>query len=472
MRRLQVVLILLFAALTLSAPALGENSRIKVSVGEFKTLTTQDDVTRVAVANPDITDYIIISKREILLNGKKIGGTSLNVWMAGAQESIQVEVIDHRAEKLSGIIDNPRVEIMFEGEDIILNGAVRTSNERGKAGDAAKAFLGGRGSVKNLIQIDGFASLQQKMSEITENLDVKVTYTDRGVILSGKAKSPAEKADIERVIRAYLPDPNQDVTNVIEVWRKPRQVRMKVRVMEITETLNKSLGIDWGGFTLTAATVQTSNATFHNQYVASGSFTQGVGPRFIPNLRRGQAFTKLDPIMARVNALIEEGTIKILAEPEVISLVGGVSEVLIGGEVPIPVSGANNAVTIEWKEYGVKMKLEPEVDDEERISSNVFTEVSTLDFSNGVTLGGFTVPAIKTTRALSKIHCKSGRTIFLSGLKREIDQKSKRRTPFLSDIPTLGEAFVTRTRDREIVDLIISITPVLVEEEEVIDLGR
>lgn len=472
MRIIRGLMCLLFVAWS-AAPSSGRlASKIKVSVGEFKTLSTEGDVTRIAVANPDILDYVVISKREFLLNGKKIGTTSLNVWMSGEQKSMQVEVVDHRAAKLGEIINNPRVGIMFEGDDIILNGTVRSSNDRGKAGDAAKAFLGGKGSVKNLIQIDGLASLQQKMAEITENTDVIVTYTDRGVILSGKAKSEIERASIERVIRAYLPDPNQDVTNVIEVWRKPRQVKMKVRVLEITETLNKNLGIDWGAFAVSAATTQSSSATFHNQYIASGAFTQGVGPRFVPRLKRDQVFTKLDLIMARINALIEEGVIKILAEPEVIALVGGGSEVLIGGEVPIPVASANNTVTIEWKEYGVKMKFEPEVDDEERISSTIFTEVSTLDFSNGISLGGFTVPAIKTTKALSKIHCKPGRTVFLSGLKREIDQKAKRRTPFLSDVPTLGEAFITRTRDREMVDLFISITPELIEEDEVVELGR
>lgn len=392
----------------------GEDLRLGVVVGEFTRITTPADIVRIAVADPLIMDYTVLAKREVLLNGKKVASTSLNIWMAGGlRRDYIVEVTDHKQAKLKRL-----------------------------------------------------SSLEQKIEDIKNNPDIKVSFTDRGVIISGNAKSAAEKADVEKVIRAYMPDQSQDVTNVIDVWRRPKQVRIKVRVMEIAESANRTLGIDWGSFIPTGATTVATNREYRTQYTLSGAFSQNVGPRFMPFKKTGQALTQMDAFMLRINALIDSGVIRILAEPEVVALIGGQSEVLIGGEIPIPVTGSNNTVTIDWKQYGIKMKVEPDVDFENRITANISTEVSTIDKANGVSLGGFIVPAIKTTRATSKIHVKPGRTVFLTGLKRETDDSKTSGVTGLSSLPVIGDAFITRSKSRSTVDMIISVTPYLLEEED------
>ncbi len=400
------------ASVTLPQAIASESPRVKVAVGEFKTVSAPEDVVRIAVAAPDIADYTVISKREILVNGKKMGITSLNIWMKDKRLNYLVEVADPRQAKLERL-----------------------------------------------------SALEDKIEEINNNPNIKITYTDRGVVLSGKAKSEEEKKDVEKVIRAYMPDKDQEVTNVIEVWRRPRLVRMKVRILEIEEKSSRELGIDWGSIT-NVTSVTTGGGLFHDQFSAAGTFSPNVWPRMQAGFRRSQAMTMIDPFMVQVNALIESGVIRILAEPEVVALIGAASDVLIGGEIPIPVAQSNNTVTIEWKEHGIKMKLQPDIDDEERVSALISAEVSTLDFTNGLKLSNFTVPAIKITRATSKIHVKPGRTVFLSGLKRETDEKTTTSVPGFSSIPVMGEAFVNRTKNRKTVDLIISVTPFLVEEEE------
>lgn len=397
----------------------GDELRIGVVVGEFTRLTTPADIVRIAVADPLIMDYTVLAKREVLLNGKKVASTSLNIWMAGGlRRDYIVDVTDHKQAKLRRL-----------------------------------------------------SSLEKRIEDIKNNPDIKVAITDRGVILSGKAKSEAEKMDVEKVIRAYMPDKDQDVTNVIDVWRKPKQVRLRVRVLEISESANRTLGIDWGSFISSGATAVTTNRDYRTNYVLSGSFSQNVGPRFMPFKKSGQVLTQLDAFMLRINALIDSGIIRILAEPDVVALIGGQSEVLIGGEIPIPVTGGNNTVTIEWKQFGIKMKVEPDMDFENRIYANIFTEVSTIDKANGVSLGGFVIPAIKTTRATSKIHVKPGQTVFLTGLKRETDDNKTSGVTGLSSLPVLGEAFITRSKSRTILDMIISVTPYLIEEESAGDGG-
>lgn len=317
--------------------------QVIVAAGEFKTITTQDDILRIAVAMPDVADYSVITKREILVTGKKTGITGLNIWMRNRMDNYLVEVID-------------------------------------------------------------------------------------------------------------------------PTRRKPRQVRMKVRVMEISENASKSLGIDWGTFRHAAAPSVTIGGGQRDQYVVSGSFNQGAA-RYAP-FKKSQPFSQVDPFMALVNALIDSGVIRILSEPEVVALCGERSDVLIGGEIPIPISTTNTGVTITWKEYGIKMQLEPDLDEEERITANVFTEVSTLDFTNGVTLSGVVVPALKITRAASKIHARTGATVFLSGLKSEKDAHTMRGLPGFSRLPPpLNKLFTTKVKERETAELIISVTPYLLEEQ-------
>lgn len=330
---------------TASAGVSIEKLQAILAVGEFKTIRTNDNILRIAVAMPDVADYSVISKREILIQGKKTGTTGLNIWMKGKMDNYLVEVID-------------------------------------------------------------------------------------------------------------------------PTRRKPRQIRMKVRVMEISEKATKTLGIDWGTWRYSAASSITTPTGLHDEYLlGSGSFSQGGGGRILPGFRKGYSFTQIDPFMAFINALIDSGIIRVLSEPEVVALAGAKSEVLIGGEFPVPISSANSGVTILWKEYGIRMTLEPDVDEDNRITADIFTEVSTLDNSSGVIIAGSTIPALKITRATSKIHARSGKSVFLSGLKSEKDDVKTQSIPVLSDLPILGKAFSTQKKTKETTELIISVTPFLVEED-------
>lgn len=322
----------------LAAPAVchAGAEHIKLSVGQYKTLTTTADVDRVAVAAPEIADFSVISKREVLISGKALGSTSVKIWMA-----------------------------------------------------------------------------------------------------------------------------NGSTTYLVTVRRNPKQVRMRVRVMEISENASKSHGVDWGSFRHSSAPNVFTAGNAHDQYTLSGSFASGLLPRAMA-FKKSQAFTAADPFMVQINYLIESGVIRILSEPEVVALSGARSDVLIGGQVPVPLV-TQNQISVEWKDFGIKMSLEPVIDEDNRISAKIYTEVSTLDFSNSVTMQGFVLPALKITRATSEISVAAGKTVFLSGLKREITTKSSKGLPILSALPVVGNVFGTNSKKLDKVDLIISVTPDLVE---------
>ncbi|MBI4178094.1 pilus assembly protein N-terminal domain-containing protein [bacterium] len=276
----------------------------------------------------------------------------------------------------------------------------------------------------------------------------------REALISGKSAGST-------TVKIWMP--NETITYLVTVRKTPRQVRMHVRVMEISENAGKTQGIDWGSFRHSGAPDVSSPPGAHDQYALSGSFASGLLPR-VMNFKRSQAMTSMDPFMLQINYLIDSGVIRILSEPEIVALSGGRSDVLIGGQVPIPLV-TQNQMSVEWKDYGIKMSLEPNIDDDHRITAKVYTEVSTLDFTNAVSQSGFLLPALKITRAASEISVEPGKTVFLSGLKREINTQSTRGVPGLSALPMLGKLFSNSVDKAERVDLIISVTPYIVRGE-------
>lgn len=456
--RLPIALLLVFAIPASSGQP--TNYHIKVPIGEFKTQTISGNITRIAISSPEIADYTIVNSREILINGKTTGRTSMKVWSGDQEDLYMVEVIDLRQAKLEGMISNPNIRVQFVGDDIVLNGSVKSQNDKGRAGEMAGAFLGGKGSVKNLIQISGMDSIAEKVQRLLKNPDVVVTYTDRGVIISGTVETDNDRTNAEKVVKAYMPDPTQDLTNVLQIRRKPRQVRMKVRVMEISENASKTHGIDWGGYQGSVVT-RTVTSGLHNQWTA-GSAISGIPPRVMLHLRRSNPLTVLDPFMAQVNWLVDSGIIRILAEPELVALSGAKSDVLIGGQIPIPMV-TSSQMSVEWRDYGIKMSLEPTIHEDSYVTAKIYTEVSTIDDANAVVTSGFSIPAIKITQASSEINVESGRTVFLSGLKRETVTKTHTGVRGLSEMPVWGSLFAAKGKTVDKIELIISVTPFIVD---------
>ncbi|MCD4812061.1 type II and III secretion system protein family protein, partial [bacterium] len=163
-----------------------------------------------------------------------------------------------------------------------------------------------------------------------------------------------------------------------------------------------------------------------------------------------------------VDALKEDGLVKILAEPTLIALSGQTAYFLAGGEYPVPIP-SEDGIAIHYKPFGVTLSFSPTVLNEDKISIKVAPEVSELDFSIALQVGGYTVPGLSTRRASTVVELADGQSFAIAGLLKETIRDSMSKFPLLGDIPVLGALFRSRAFQKNETELIIIVTPHLVK---------
>ncbi len=171
-------------------------------------------------------------------------------------------------------------------------------------------------------------------------------------------------------------------------------------------------------------------------------------------------------LQSMVTAALTNGVLHVLAEPTVIAASGEEAEFLSGGEIPVPIATAGvqggSAVTIEWKEFGVKVKFIPTIVDSNVINLYVAPSVSSLDYSNGVEISGFTIPALRTRKAVTTVELMDGETLVIGGLIQEETIRVRTRIPLLGHIPLLGYLFSSVENRTSESELVLVVTPHLV----------
>jgi len=161
--------------------------------------------------------------------------------------------------------------------------------------------------------------------------------------------------------------------------------------------------------------------------------------------------------------------LRALAEPNLIAMDGQVASFLAGGEFPIPVvqssggGGGGNAITIQFKEYGIRLNFKPTIIDEDHIRLELEPEVSTIDFANGVRFQGFVVPALRTRRARTGVELKDGQSFALAGLLDNSESRSLSKVPVIGDIPILGNLFRSTQFQKQETELVFIVTADLVK---------
>jgi pilus assembly protein CpaC len=169
---------------------------------------------------------------------------------------------------------------------------------------------------------------------------------------------------------------------------------------------------------------------------------------------------------AVIRALKTSGYFQSLAEPNLIAYNGQQASFLAGGEFPVPVvQGVSNTVTIEWKEFGVRLTFTPTIAGDV-IRLKVKPEVSSLDFNNGLSLGGYRIPSLITRRAETDVELRDGQSFAIAGLLHNTTQESGSGIPILSSIPIIGSLFKSKADQKEQTELMVLITPQLVRPLE------
>jgi pilus assembly protein CpaC len=278
-----------------------------------------------------------------------------------------------------------------------------------------------------------------------------------GMVVNGTVQTPEQANQVMQ--QAKIISPSGSVINNLEV-REPIQVELKVRIAYMSRSITRQLGINWGavtsaGFKIGAFTLTGATATASPSI--SGTVPGALGVTF-----PGGTFEGV------IDALASDNLAHIVAEPTLTTLSGTQANFLVGGQFPIPVSEQNGTISIEFKSYGVQLVFTPTVFSDGRISLNVSPQLSQLSSANSVTLtttGSSTalvIPALTVQQASSTVILGSGQGMAIAGLLEDNSNQTDNAVPALGELPVLGALFRGDSFQRQQTELVITVTPYLV----------
>jgi pilus assembly protein CpaC len=399
---------LALAALAVAQTGAARNIALVEGRGEL--LQFQRDVLKVALAEPKIADAVVISPREVMVNAKTPGRTTLLIWETGS--------------------DPARYEIEV---------------------------------TKDASEWDSFRKL---IEESANGGAVTVTGSGDTIVLAGSVKS----ADDSKRLAGMAQTRAKTVINLLKAPPPPdpRQILLQVKFAAVNRVALTQVGF--------------------NLFSTNGKLIGGIGteqfaaPRFSQlQLQNNQlpsttvnfsdllnlfAFRPDLNIGATIRALEEHNLLQILAEPNLICQEGKDASFLAGGSFPFPTitttpTGGATApvITVQFKPFGVKLDFTPTVTPQGAINLKVAPEVSSLDFSNAVTLQGFTIPALAQRRAETEVLLKDGESFAIAGLINNQVTEVMNKVPGFGDIPILGKLFRSRSTQKSNDELLVVITP-------------
>lgn len=287
--------------------------------------------------------------------------------------------------------------------------------------------------------------LKRSLFELFPNEDIEIRPMADGIYMSGDVSSVKVAERAEKIAQAYAP---KRVTNALSV-RDSHQVMLEVRFVEASRDVVKEMGIG-------LLTQQAGDFAFQ-----SGS---GLISGSIPSLS-GLIFGQHNntTIDAQIDALEENGVIRTLAEPNLVSMSGDTASFLAGGEFPIPVSADDGQIAIEFRQFGVGLAFTPTVLDDGIINLKVMPEVSQIDNTNAVRIAGVEVPSLRVRRADTTVELRNSQSFAIAGLLQNETSNSKSQVPWLGDVPVLGTLFRSSRYKNFETELVIIVTPRLVQ---------
>lgn len=382
-------------------------------VGRSLIITSPTRIKRVSLADPNIAEVEVVTPYQVVVNGKAPGGVSLILWdEAGQSQSFEVSV------------------------DIDVLG------------------------------------LAQKIHEVFPSEPVQIETSGDMVMLSGKISSAAVADKILEVVKNSVPK----VTSLMEVPSAPQaEVMLQVRFAEVNRQAIQQLGVNFLRTFGSNMPMSVSTQQFAPPQLGSLTTTTTSGSTTTTSTSGQNTFLLSDLLNifiyrpdinlgATIKALEENNLLQILAEPNLITQSGKEASFLAGGQFPYPVvqsvtSGTAGAITIQFKDYGIRLNFTPTVMPDGLIHLKVAPEVSSLDYANAVTLQGFTIPALQTNRVESDMDLTDGQSFAIAGLLDNRVIKQFEKIPGIGDIPILGKLFQSWTLNKSDNELLIVVTP-------------
>ncbi|HKG46664.1 MAG TPA: pilus assembly protein N-terminal domain-containing protein [Pyrinomonadaceae bacterium] len=374
---------------------------INVLVGQSRVINFDRPIGRFSISNPEIAEAVMVRPDQVLVNGKAFGQVNFIAWEKSDSKFIVFDVF------------------------------VRA----------------------NLSLIDS------QMRALFPRDDIRLSQANGSVVLSGTVTDLATVAQADAVVQAAG---FKTVNMLASPVKNAMQVQLQIRVAEVSRNKLRELGSSFA----------------YQGGPGSGGFISGGGPASLSEVAEGFMKGAFNPAMNvflmggntlnMIRAMQTNGALRALAEPNLIAMDGQVASFLAGGEFPIPVvqsggGGGGNAVTIQFKEYGIRLNFKPTIIDEDHIKLELEPEVSTIDFANGVRFQGFVVPALRTRRARTGVELRDGQSFALAGLLDNSETRSLSKVPVIGDIPILGNLFKSTQFQKQETELVFIVTAELVK---------
>ena len=388
---------------------------IVLSIGKGELINVPGSMSDVFIANDAIADVQVKSQRQLYLFGKSGGETT-----------------------------------------------VYASNAAGDVIWAANVRVG-----SNIGSIDQMLAMAMPQAKISV-----ATMGSNTVLLTGTVANPEDAAEVERLVGAFLGEETNVIARINTAT--PLQVNLQVRFAEVSRSLVRALGANLlsadstNGFQFGV----TRGRNFSPQYNPGGPVGTGVtggsaGTTVITGSNGGTTIAGLGNLLgldigAALDLAETNGLVSTLSQPNLTALSGETADFLAGGEFPIPISQGLGATSVEYRNYGVKLTYTPTVLANGRISIRVAPEVSELSSQGAVTLNGFQIPALITRKASTTVELGSGQSFMIAGLMSNNAQNTIDKAPGLGDVPILGNLFRSTNFRKGETEMVIVITPYLV----------
>jgi pilus assembly protein CpaC len=377
-----------------------DTSEVQLLVGRSTLLTTVASITRVSLTSPNVADAMVTTPNQLLIHGKAPGTISMFVWdRAGGIKRYEVVVrrdLSQLIEQMKQLFPGEQIGVHSNGKDVVISGTVSSKYVVDKAADVAAGYVEKKEDVVNLLrQEEGVAS---------------------------------------------------------------DQVLLRVRFAEVSRTAMTELGASFA-----------ANGFKNGRWFGRTTTQQGPAPQWdqdgklvFSDFLNLFLLDSKNNLTGVIRALQNKGLFQSLAEPNLIAENGKEASFLAGGEYPYPVvqgQSGGQTVTIQFKEFGVKLHFTPTIVAGELVKLKVAPEVSSLDFANAVNIAGFRVPAISTRRTETEVELANGQTFAIAGLMNNTVTSQMSKIPGIGDIPILGLLFRSKAAKKDQTELVVMITP-------------
>lgn len=398
-----------------AAPAIGgaDLSEIRLLVGRSTVLDAIAPIARVSLSRPEIADALVTGGQQVLVHGKAPGTISMFVWdRIGSIKRYEVVVqrdLSQLSQQLRQLFPGEPIEVTSNGSDVVVSGLVSSKYVVDKAAEVAAGYVEKKENIVNLLQQREGVATNQVM------LRVRFAEVSRSALqelgTSFFTGPTGYKDYIARTTTGQFPAPSyEDLSR--------------------TEVNGDVTNLD-GKFTF---------SDFLNLFILNTKYNVGT----------------------LIRALQTRGLFQSLAEPNLVAQNGREASFLAGGEYPYPAvqgTASNLAVTIVFKEFGIRLSFTPTVLDGDTIHLKVKPEVSALDFSNAVTYQGFRIPSLTTRRTDTEVELQDGQTFAIAGLLNNTVTETMQKIPGIGDVPILGLLFKSRALQKQQTELVVMITP-------------